>query len=96
MSPWVVHRDPRWWPSPGRFLPDRWADPQAGRTGWFPFGAGPRICVGERFAWAEALAVLGAVVRRWRLRPVPGRLPRPAARITLRPADGVWLRCEPR
>jgi cytochrome P450 len=91
LSPWVVHRDPRWWTDPDRFAPQRWDRPGADRAAWFPFGAGPRICVGERFAWAEAAAVLGAVLTRWRLHAVPGRPPRPSARITLRPADGVWL-----
>jgi cytochrome P450 len=100
LSPWVVHRDARWWPHPERFDPGRWHDPATGRgagaqEAWFPFGAGPRICVGERFAWVEAVAVLAAVIRRWRLRPVPGRPPLPAARITLRPADGVWLVPDP-
>ncbi|TDD71981.1 cytochrome P450 [Jiangella aurantiaca] len=99
---WVVHHDPRWWPQPFSFDPSRWLDGggAAGRDrprwAFFPFGAGLRRCIGESFAWTEAVLGLATVVRRWRLRPVPGRPLRLDPLITLRPRGGLWLIPEPR
>lgn len=96
---WVVHRDPRWWPDPERFRPDRWLERGRGerpRWAYFPFGAGLRRCIGEGFAWTEATLALATIARRWRMRPVPDRPVRLDPLITLRPRDGVWLRPEPR
>jgi cytochrome P450 len=98
MSPWVVHRDPRWWPDPERFDPGRWA-PEAEaalpRFAYFPFGGGPRKCIGEGFAWMEGVIVLATLARRWRLRPSPGAVVTTAPSITLRPA-GMRMRAEAR
>ncbi|NED94033.1 cytochrome P450 [Phytoactinopolyspora alkaliphila] len=99
LSPWLVHRDPRWWPEPESFRPDRWLDGESKerpRWAYFPFGAGIRRCIGEGFAWTEGVLVLAAVARRWRLRAVPHRPLRLEPLITLRPRDGLWLRPEPR
>lgn len=99
---WVVHHDPRWWPQPFSFDPGRWTDDggAAGRErprwAFFPFGAGLRRCIGEGFAWTEAVLGLATVVRRWRVRPVPGRPLRLDPLITLRPRGGLWLIPEPR
>jgi cytochrome P450 len=72
-SPWLAHRDARWWPDPLRFDPERWAreDPARPRSAYFPFGGGSRICIGEQFAWTEATLVLAALARRWAVRPAP-------------------------
>ena len=69
MSQWVMHRDPRCWPDPERFDPERWLRDPAGRPrfAYFPFGAGNRVCIGESFAWNEAIVVLAALAQRWRL-----------------------------
>ena len=99
LSQWVTHRDPRWWSEPDRFLPDRWLhDAHQDRPRWayFPFGAGVRRCIGEGFAWTEAVLALAIIVHRWRLRPVPGAGVRLDPLITLRPTGGLWLRPEPR
>jgi cytochrome P450 len=97
---WVVHHDPRWWPQPFSFDPSRWlsdgADPDRPRWAFFPFGAGLRRCIGEGFAWTEAVLGLATVARQWRLRPVPGRPLRLDPLITLRPRGGLWLIPEPR
>jgi cytochrome P450 len=99
-SPYAVHRDERWFADPLRFDPDRWLTvPQASlpRGAYTPFGAGPRHCVGEPFAWAMMAAVLTTVVRRWRLAAPDGLRVRemPWATInpdklpmTVLPADG--------
>jgi cytochrome P450 len=98
MSPWVVHRDPRWWPDPERFDPGRWtpeAEAALPRFAYFPFGGGPRKCIGEGFAWMEGVVVLTTLARRWRLRPAPGAAVTTAPSITLRPA-GMRMRAEAR
>jgi cytochrome P450 len=93
LSPWVVHRDPRWWPEPDEFRPERWlggVPPR--RYTYFPFGSGPRQCVGNGFAELEAIRVTDAICRRWRLTPAPGAPPVvPQPLVTLRPRHGVVL-----
>ena len=96
MSQWVVHRDPRWWPNAEAFEPERWLEP-AGTRGmesgnrnrprysYFPFGGGSRICIGESFAWTEAILLLATIAQQWRF--VAGKTPTPEPRITLRPRD---------
>ncbi|HEV7589122.1 MAG TPA: cytochrome P450 [Longimicrobium sp.] len=88
MSPWVTQRDPRWWPEPERFDPDRWTPENEAalpRYAYFPFGGGPRKCIGEGFAWTEGILVLATLARRWRLRHVPGAEVGRQPLITLRP-----------
>jgi cytochrome P450 len=92
MSPWIVHRDGRFFPDPYRFDPDRWTpEAEAGmhRMQYFPFGGGPRKCIGEGFAWMEGVLVLAALARRWRasLLPDPPVVPQPL--ITLRMLHGA-------
>ena len=94
VSQWLTHRDPRWWPRPGVFDPDRFAADDPGRPRWayFPFGGGSRVCVGEAFAWAEAIVVLATLARRWRFAPEPRTGPlRLEPGITLRPGERVGL-----
>jgi cytochrome P450 len=95
MSQWVVHRDPRWYDDPEQFRPERWANDSERRRprfAYFPFGGGPRICIGNHFAMMEAVLVLAAVCRAWRVSAPPGEAPvTPTPRITLRPARPVRL-----
>ena len=95
MSPWVVHRDPRWWPEPERFHPDRWRPEEAEKRpkfAYFPFGGGARVCIGERFAWAEGVLVLATLAQRWKMRLVPGHPVATQAVITLRPKYGMKMK----
>lgn len=88
MPQWVVHRDPRWWPDPERFLPERWLDGSAAaapRFAYFPFGGGPRICIGNHFSMAEAAIVLASALRAVVFRPQPGFALTLMAALTLRP-----------
>jgi len=90
MSQWVVHRDPLWFPEPERFLPERWIDaPPPPPGAYFPFGGGPRLCIGERFAITEGVLALATLARRWRVVPdQPGQLTLDP-RFTLRPRGGL-------
>jgi len=92
-SPWIVHRDERWFPEPERFRPERWldGDPDRPRSAYFPFGGGTRICIGERFAWTEAVLVLATLAAQWRATLVPGHPVEPLPRITLRPRHGLKM-----
>ncbi|MBO0867164.1 MAG: cytochrome P450 [Micromonosporaceae bacterium] len=94
MPPWVVHRDPELWPEPDAFRPERWlTDPgDRHRYAYYPFGGGPRQCIGNDFATVEASLVLATLLPRWRLEPAPDAPPVvPLPLITLRPRHGVWL-----
>jgi cytochrome P450 len=83
-SQWVAHRDPRWWNEPLSFQPERWQrDLKRPKYAYFPFGGGTRICIGESFAWTEAILLLAAIAQRWTFAAVTQPTPEP--RITLRP-----------
>ena len=73
---WVVHRDARWFDAPEAFRPERWAGDLAQRLprfAYFPFGGGPRQCIGNAFAQMEAVLILAAIAQRFRLSLVPGQ-----------------------
>ena len=102
VSPALLHRDPRWWAEPERFQPDRWLrrvpgeadrfDPKAPgqpRGAYLPFGAGPRMCIGEQFAWSEAATMLAELGRTWRLRVHDAPLTAGRSSMTLRPNGPV-------
>jgi cytochrome P450 len=91
-SQWVSHRDPKYFDDPETFRPERWADGLAKRLpkyAYYPFGGGPRVCLGNTFAMMEAVLLLATIGRRWRftLEPEPAVTPWPT--ITLKPRPGV-------
>ena len=90
VSQWVTHRDPRWWPEPDAFKPERWLDasqPDRPRYAYFPFGGGARSCIGEFFARMEATLIIAAVARHWRMTLVDPKEPALQPTITLRPRN---------
>jgi cytochrome P450 len=99
MSPYLMHRDARFFADPLEFRPERWLSAEQGprpRLAYFPFGAGSRSCVGEPFAWMEGVLALATIARRWRLRPCgPVRLAF-EPRVTLQPGHPLLLRAERR
>ena len=99
MAQWVVHRDPRWYDAPEEFRPERWEGDllkNLPRFAYFPFGGGPRQCIGNSFALMEAQLILAAIAQRYRLRLVPNHPVVPLASITLRPRHGVKVILEAR
>jgi cytochrome P450 len=89
MSPWVIHRDRRFYAEPERFNPDRWTEDfgkQLPRFAYFPFGGGPRQCIGNSFAMMEAELVLATLAQRFRLQFPPGEKMTPSPTFTLRPS----------
>jgi cytochrome P450 len=92
MSQWVMHRHPSYFDDAESFRPERWGDGLARRLPryvYFPFGGGPRICIGNHFAMMEAILVLATLARKfyWQLAPGPKIWPKPG--LTLRPEPGV-------
>jgi cytochrome P450 len=98
-SQYLVQRDPRWFPDSERFIPERFtAEAKAGRPrfAYFPFGGGSRQCIGESFAWMEAILSLATMAQRWRVLPVDGQKIELQPKITLRPKNGIRVKVEPR
>lgn len=90
---WAVHRNGRFHAEPERFRPERWLEEggQGHRFAYFPFGGGPRLCIGSHFAMVESTLLLAVIARSWRFRPVPGAEPEPEPAITLRPRAGIRM-----
>ena len=94
MSPWVLHRDPRNFQAPEAFQPERWQGDLAQRLprfAYFPFGGGPRVCIGNRFAMMEAKLVLAAALQRFRFEVTPQTELTLLPSVTLRPRHGLRL-----
>jgi len=90
VSEWIVHRDPRFFPDPEAFVPERWEDAKSlPRYAYFPFGGGPRVCIGNHFAMMEAILLLAIVLQRYHLELLPNQRLELAPSITLRPKKGI-------
>jgi cytochrome P450 len=100
VSPYVMHRDPRFWENPEAFEPERWEKLSVKEAGnkfiYFPFSKGVRSCIGEGFAWMEGVLLLAALGRRWKLSLAPGQKIGMQAMITLRPKYGMKMKIEER
>ena len=98
LSPYVTHRDPRWFADPDEFRPERWAEqvPERPRFAWFPFGAGPRSCIGEHFAVGVLVLTLATLAQRWKLEPATTTLPGRRSLLTLKPRGSVWMNARSR
>jgi cytochrome P450 len=99
LAQWVVHRDPRWFDAPLEFRPERWEGDllkRLPRFAYFPFGGGPRQCIGNNFAVMEASLLLATLAQQFRISLIPCKEIIPAASITLRPKTGIWGKIEKR
>ncbi|MBT3140652.1 cytochrome P450 [Phaeobacter gallaeciensis] len=95
LSPWHLHRQERLWDNPDGFDPTRWHTENGKtcqRTAYIPFSTGPRVCPGAGFAMVEGPLILSMILRRFRIERVAGKDPVPVAHLTVRAADGIWLR----
>ena len=94
MSPWVMHHNARYYPDPFKFDPERWT-PQnreaRPKFSYFPFGGGPRVCIGEGFAWMEGVLLLAAIAQKWQMRLEAGHRVELRPLITLRPKYGMRM-----
>ena len=98
-SQWVMHRDARYYDDPDSFRPERWLDGLMGQLppgAYFPFGDGPRRCIGQSFALMESALVTATVAQRFRFRLVPGHPVVPEPLVTLRPRHGIRMTVEAR
>ncbi len=94
ISPWLMHRDPRYFDQPEAFRPERWANEQIKQLpkyAYFPFGGGPRLCIGNTFAMMEATLILATITQRFHLELAPNQQVLPLPSITLRPKNGVTV-----
>ncbi|SFH24220.1 Cytochrome P450 [Palleronia marisminoris] len=99
LSPWHLHRQNRLWDDPDAFDPARWSTEngrRCAREAFIPFSAGPRVCTGAGFAMTEGVVLLAAILARFRVEPVEGRVPVLVAHLTVRARDGIWLTLEKR
>lgn len=98
MSQWIMHHDPRYFSEPEKFVPERWLEERSRklpRFAYFPFGGGPRQCIGAAFASMEANLLLATIAQRFRLSAVPGHPVVPVPSFTLRPKYGLRMTPEP-
>ena len=99
MSQYVMHHDSRYYPDPFKFDPERWT--QEARTArpkfsYFPFGGGPRVCIGEPFAWMEGVLLIATIAQQWKMRLAEGQRAELKPMITLRPKYGMRMKIERR
>jgi len=96
---WVAHRDPKYWTDPTTFNPRRFlpgAAEERTKFSYFPFGGGPRSCIGQHFAMMEGILILATILRRFRVELIPGQTIEPDTTFTIKPKPGVNVRLWPR
>ena len=99
VSQFVMHRDSRFFPEPLEYKPDRWETEEDGalpKFTYFPFGGGPRRCIGEPFAWMEGVLLLASIASHWKMRLAPGHRVVLDPLITIRPKYGMKMTVERR
>lgn len=97
VSQWVTQRDKRWFDEPLEFRPERWLDGLQKRLpkyAYFPFGGGPRVCIGNTFAMLEMQLAVAAIAQRFRITLLPGQTITAEPAITLRVRPGVRVRLQ--
>ncbi len=92
MCPWSIQRDPRFFSEPNTFAPERWRNDSIKslhKYAYFPFGGGPRLCIGQAFAQMEAVLILATLARDFRVEVQPEPVVTPVPSVTLRPKHGI-------
>jgi cytochrome P450 len=95
ISIWAMHRHPDFWEFPEQFIPERWLGGGEPPEAFVPFGMGPRVCIGRRFALIEAMIILSQIIQRFEIRPTPGKPIRPKLTVLTRPDREVIMSVEP-
>ena len=99
LCPYTMHRHPDYFPDPMKFDPDRWTSEFTAslpKGAYFPFGGGPRICIGEHFAWAELTLAVVTIAQRWDMELSPGQTIGISPTLTLRPKTGIKMKLKAR
>jgi cytochrome P450 len=99
VSPYIIHRDSRFYPDPDKFDPHTWESRTQGvdaKYTYIPFSRGPRSCIGESFAWMEGVLALAAIAQSWQLRLLPGHPVAFSQSLNLRPKYGMKMRVQGR
>jgi cytochrome P450 len=99
MIQWTMHRNPRYFEDPEEFRPERWTEDfekRLPRFAYFPFGGGPRLCIGNSFAIMEAVLILATIAQRFKLTLAPAQTITPWPSVTLRPKTGIRMRLDRR
>jgi cytochrome P450 len=99
MCPFTIHRMPVYFPEPEKFMPERWArglKESIPRFAYFPFGGGPRQCIGEAYALMEAQLLMATIGQKWKLKMQAGRPVKIQANVTIRPQYGMKMLLERR
>jgi cytochrome P450 len=94
VSPYLIHHDSRFHPDPEKFNPHAWdkhSHSQNSKYEYFPFSRGPRSCIGEPFAWMQAILVLASIAQSWRIKLVPDHPVELLQLINLRPKYGMMM-----
>jgi cytochrome P450 len=94
MIQWTMHRNPRYFEDPEEFRPERWTEEfekRLPRFAYFPFGGGPRLCIGNSFALMEAVLILATIAQRFKLTLAPAQTITPWPSVTLRPKTGIRM-----
>ena len=89
-----MHRHPEYWKEPENFIPDRWNDPAINKEAFMPFGAGPRMCIGEHFAMMEMQLIITEMINMWNIKLISKEVPEKPL-ITLRPEGGIFIQVSP-
>lgn len=95
VSPWLIHRHRDLWEDPDAFNPDRYANDasrESLKNAYLPFSMGPRVCMGAAFALQEAVLILSSLAHHYEFEAVPGHVPQPVGRLTIRSENGVRLK----
>ncbi|MGI8545376.1 MAG: cytochrome P450, partial [Aridibacter sp.] len=100
LSPYVTHRDKRFWDKPNEFVPERWEKQSIKEAGnkliYFPFSKGVRSCIGESFAWMEGILLVATLAQKWKLSLMPEQKIGLNPLMTLRPKFGMKMKIEKR
>lgn len=100
LSPYITHRDSRFWENADEFIPERWEKLSVKEAGnkfiYFPFSKGVRSCIGEGFAWTEGILVIATLLRKWNLKLMPEQQIGLSPLMTLRPKYGMKMKIEKR